>query len=85
MAKATVKSEVLDELLAGRDPQTVFEQNGLLDDLKKVLAERILNTELDRHLSQDDEQAAGNHRNGTRLDFNFELQRWSGCTEYLHG
>lgn len=26
MAKAMIKSEVLDELLAGRDPKTVFEQ-----------------------------------------------------------
>ena len=38
-----IKSEVLDELLAGRDPKTLFESEGLLDELKKALAERVLN------------------------------------------
>jgi putative transposase len=61
---SAIKNEVLDELLAGRDPKTVFDSNGLLDELKKALAERILNAELDHHLGQEDEQAAGNHRNG---------------------
>jgi len=60
-----IKSEVLDELLAGRDPKTLFESEGLLDELKKALAERVLNAEMDYHLGQDPEQAAGNHRNGS--------------------
>jgi putative transposase len=55
----------LDQLLEGRDPKTVFESEGLLDELKKGLAERILNAEMDHHLDQESEQAAGNHRNGT--------------------
>src|SRR5437763_15067014 len=29
------KSAVLDQLLAGADPKTAFDPNGLLDDLKK--------------------------------------------------
>lgn len=33
--------------------------------MKKALAERALNAELDHHLEQDAEQAAGNHRNGS--------------------
>jgi putative transposase len=37
----------------------------LLDELKKALAERALNAELDHHLEQDAEQATGNHRNGS--------------------
>src|ERR1700730_8362966 len=41
-----IKAELLDELLAGRDAKNVFEQDGLLDELKKALAERILNAEL---------------------------------------
>ncbi len=61
---SAIKNEVLDELLAGRDPKTVFESNGLLDELKRALAQRVLNAEMDHHLSQEDEQAAGNHRNG---------------------
>jgi len=64
MANTYITSELLDSLLAGRDPKTVFEQDGLLDELKKALAERILSTELDHHLGQDEEQAVGNHRNG---------------------
>jgi len=66
MASGTgIKAELLDELLKGQDPKTLFEQDGLLDELKKALAERALNAELDHHLEQDAEQAAGNHRNGS--------------------
>ena len=43
----------------------LFAKNGLLDELKKALSERILNAELDEHL--DGEQIGGsfNRRNGT--------------------
>lgn len=64
MANTNITSELLDSLLAGRDPKTIFAQDGLLDELKKALAERILSTELDHHPGQDEEQAVGNHRNG---------------------
>jgi putative transposase len=64
-ARSTIKTELLDELLEGRDPKTVFESEGLLDELKKALAERILSAEMDHHLGQEPEQAAGNHRNGS--------------------
>ena len=35
-----IPDAVLDQLLAGADPKTVFDPNGLLDDLKKALADR---------------------------------------------
>jgi putative transposase len=59
-----IAKELLDQLLAGRDPRDLFARDGLVDELKKALSERILNSELDAHL--DDERAAGsdNHRNG---------------------
>lgn len=65
-----IKNEVVDELLKGVDPKQVFTSDGLLAEIKKALAERMLNAELDQHL--DDEAAAaaaggergGNHRNG---------------------
>ena len=59
-----IKKDILDQLLAGRDPKDAFAKDGLLDDLKKALAERVLNAELDDHL--DGESAAGkpNRRNG---------------------
>ena len=59
-----IADEVVDQLLAGRDPATVFENGGLIDELKKRLAERMLNAELDHHLGNTAEEDAGNHRNG---------------------
>jgi putative transposase len=56
--------ELVDQLLAGRDPSTVFESGGLIDELKKRLAERMLNAEMDHHLDSGTEQDSGNHRNG---------------------
>ena len=64
MAKSKIKAELLDELLKDQDPKTVFSSNGLLGELKKALAERILNAEMDHHLGQPEEEASGNHRNG---------------------
>ena len=37
-----IPDAILDQLLAGADPKTAFDPNGLLDDLKKALAERAL-------------------------------------------
>src|SRR4051794_27201186 len=45
-----IPDAVLDQLLAGADSKTAFDPNGLLDDLKKALADRALNAEMDHHL-----------------------------------
>ena len=58
----TIPDALLDQLLAGADPKTAFDPNGLLDGLKKALAERALNAEMDHHLSGEEE--TGNSRNG---------------------
>jgi|SRR4051812_8825583 len=58
----TIPDALLDQLLAGAAPKSAFDPNGLLDSLKKALAERALNAEMDHHLSGEDE--AGNGRNG---------------------
>jgi putative transposase len=55
-----IPDAVLDQLLAGADPKSAFAADGLLDQLKKALAERALNTEMDQHLAD----SAGNSRNG---------------------
>jgi transposase-like protein len=47
--------------LAGADAKTAFDANGLLDNLKKALAERVLNAEMDHHLAGED---SSNSRNG---------------------
>ena len=57
-----IPDSILDQLLAGADPKTAFDPNGLLDELKKALAERALNAEMDYHLAG--EGGAGNGRNG---------------------
>jgi putative transposase len=57
-----IPDAILDQLLAGADPKTAFDPNGLLDELKKALAERALNAEMDHHL--DGEEGTGNSRNG---------------------
>jgi len=62
--KPAIPPELLDQLLEGSDPDKVFESEGLLDELKKALAERILDAEMDVHLESEAEQAGKNHRNG---------------------
>lgn len=57
--------ELLDQLLAGRDPHTALDSSGLIGDLKKALAERMLNAEMDVHLAKEAEAGIPNHRNGS--------------------
>jgi putative transposase len=57
-----IPDTILDQLLAGADAKTAFDPNGLLDELKKALAERALNAEMDHHLGG--EGGVGNGRNG---------------------
>jgi transposase-like protein len=53
-----IPDHLLDQLLAGADAQSAFAKDGLLDELKKALAERALNA--DHHL----EGETGNSCNG---------------------
>lgn len=57
-----IPDALLDQLLAGADAKTAFDKDGLLDELKKALAERALNTEMDHHLETADGDC--NRRNG---------------------
>ena len=36
-----INKALLDQLLAGREPQELFAKNGLIDELKKALSERM--------------------------------------------
>ncbi|MBV5819022.1 IS256 family transposase [Pseudomonas aeruginosa] len=56
--------ELLDRLLVGRDPKSVLESDGLIGELKRALAERMLNAEMDVHLDAERERESGNYRNG---------------------
>lgn len=59
-----IDKERLDQLLSGRDLEEVFAKDGLLDDLKKALSERILNAELDEPLGEERSEGRINRRNG---------------------
>jgi hypothetical protein len=56
-----IPDALLDKLLAGADPKTAFDPNGLIDGLKKAPAERVRNAEMDHHLAGEE---PGNRRNG---------------------
>jgi putative transposase len=59
-----IPDELLDQLLAGSDPRAALADGGLLDGLKKALAERALNAELDHHLEGGEPDGRANSRNG---------------------
>src|SRR4051812_10323293 len=57
-----IPDAILDQLLAGAGPGAAFHPHGPPHGLKKALAERALNAEMDHHLAGDG--GAGNSRNG---------------------
>src|SRR5512144_1188470 len=59
-----ISDQLLDQLLAGADAKMAFEKDGLLDELKKALAERALNAEIDHHLEVGEADGRANSRNG---------------------
>src|SRR5215216_1783500 len=59
-----IPDELLDQLLGGSDPRAALADGGLLDGLKKALAERALNAELDHHLEGGEPDGRANARNG---------------------
>src|ERR671938_936070 len=60
-----IPDELLDQLLNGSDPRAALAEGGLLDGLKKALAERALNAELDHHLEGGEPDGRANSRNGS--------------------
>jgi putative transposase len=58
----SIPAALLDQLLAGSDAGAALQDGRLLDSLKKALAERALNAEMDHHLDQDSQDT--NSRNG---------------------
>jgi hypothetical protein len=60
----SIPDALLDQLLDGSDSRTAFKPDGVLDALKKALAERMLNAEMDQHLDGETADALANTRNG---------------------
>src|ERR1700712_1651051 len=59
-----IPDALLDQLLDGADPRTAFNLNGIVDALKKALAERMLNAGMDHHLGDVGTDGRVNTRNG---------------------
>jgi putative transposase len=59
-----IPDQLLDQLLSGAQAKSAFEKDGLLDELKKALAERALNAEIDHHLETGEADGRTNSRNG---------------------
>lgn len=69
VVKKSRQDELLDELLKGcPNPQGILEKNGLIDQLRKRLIERVLGAEMTHHLGYEphaaDGRGSGNSRNG---------------------
>ncbi|MGB0956410.1 MAG: transposase, partial [Panacagrimonas sp.] len=58
--------ELIDQLLEGQTHGAhLLESDGLIGELKKRIAERMMQAEMDVHLDDPEQQEAGNHRNGS--------------------
>ena len=82
-----IKNEILDELLKDKDPKTIFSSEGLLGELKKALAERVLNAEMDHHLADSTQEEVceaektGNRRNGYSKEDGADGERGDGACD----
>ncbi len=63
-ARERITEEMLDKMLEDEDLAGLFHSGELFAELRRKLAERILDTEMEVHLSQPEERVAGNSRNG---------------------
>jgi len=68
-AKRVVPKELIDSLLAGfKKPEDLIGENGLLNQLTKLLVEKALDAEMTEHLGHDKnhpiQNSFGNARNG---------------------
>ena len=62
--KERITNDMLDQIVGAADPTELFQSGALLGELRRKLAERILDAEMDVHLAQAPEQQEGNVRNG---------------------
>ena len=64
--KLNIPTELIDNMLTGvRSQDDLWGKNGIMTQLNKAILERILDTEMDFHLSNTENgRAKGNSRNG---------------------
>ena len=63
-AQGRITDALLDQIVGDTDPTELFQSGELLGEMRRKLAERILDAEMDEHLAQPAVQEAGNMRNG---------------------
>ena len=78
-----IPDALLDQLLAGTDAKTAFDKDGLLDELKKALAERALNAEMDHHL--DAGEGDGNRRKAGEVVSKRRAQKLGKADDLVNG
>ena len=57
-----IDAKLVDQPLSGQGPQTVLTSDGLFGDLRKALAERMMDAEMEVHPGDEGERQAGNYR-----------------------
>jgi putative transposase len=62
--KPVLPDDLVDQLMADRDPSTVLDKNGLLGELERAIAEGALKAEMDHHLVTEAADGGSNSRNG---------------------
>jgi putative transposase len=66
MAKQDPTDKLLDDLLAGKEPEEILGKDGLLDELTRRLVNRALEGELTHHLGYPPHSPAGQHSGNSR-------------------
>ena len=60
-----ISEAMLDQILEGEDATGLFQSGELFAELRRKLAERILDAEMDVHLSQPEERVAATRATAT--------------------
>ena len=63
-AQGRITDKLLDQIVGDTDPAELFQSGEFLGEMRRKLAERILDAEMDEHLAQSAAPDAGNVRNG---------------------
>ena len=63
-AQGRITDDLLDQIVGDADPTELFQSGELLGEMRRKLAERILDAEMDEHLAQPVAQDQVNVRNG---------------------
>ena len=63
-AQGRTTDELFDQIVGDMDPAELFQIDELIGEMRRKLAERILDAQMDEHLAQSAASDVGNERNG---------------------